>query len=348
MGANMKHLTIGALAKLTGVSADTLRYYEKMKLLGAPCRSAAGYRLYDREAAHVVRFIRGAKSLDFTLVEIRKLLDWDTSDRATCAQMVTFIEGKLVAAEARIRDLQELRRVLADLIAACPRDGTPLAACPIMDHIRKATTAVALLSVAALSLAAPRAEAKPISYVGGTMAMQENDETGHTLALDYTVDPRLALGIYAKQEENGKRYTVLGPQLNTLLGRWNLPDGQANVFNSTGAGVARFRGADNVAAWTGVLADYETRRVFTSYEARFTFAERVENAFWQRARLGVAPYLADYDEPSTWFMLQVDGHPTKNETWVVTPLVRFFYKTALVEGGYSSNHRVMANWILQF
>ncbi len=50
----------------------------------------------------------------------------------------------------------------------------------------------------------PMAEAKPISYVGGFMAMQENDETGHTLSLDYTVSPRYAASLYAKQEKAAK------------------------------------------------------------------------------------------------------------------------------------------------
>jgi len=77
-------------------------------------------------------------------------------------------------------------------------------------------------------------------------------------------------------------------------------------------------------------------------------ADHVEQSAWERGRVGFAPYLANYDDVNTWFMLQVDNHPAKNQTLVITPLVRFFYKTTLVEAGYSSNHHVMANWILQF
>jgi len=68
------------------------------------------------------------------------------------------------------------------------------------------------------------ASAKPLSYVGGTMAMQENDETGHTLSLDYTFTPTEAFGIYVKQERNGRDILMLTPQINTLLKRWNLPE----------------------------------------------------------------------------------------------------------------------------
>jgi hypothetical protein len=193
-----------------------------------------------------------------------------------------------------------------------------------------------------------RAEAKPISYVNGFMVMQENDETGNTLSFDYTLDPRFAAGFYAKQENGGKEFKTIGPQLNTLIKRWNLPDGQGNIFNMTGAGVSRYQADNEFSAWTGILADYETRRIFTSYELRLMYAGDIEKSAWQRARVGFAPYLANYDDLNTWLMLQVDHHPAKDDTLVITPLVRFFYKTALVEAGYSSNHDVMFNWVLQF
>src|SRR2546430_7275442 len=93
-------------------------------------------------------------------------------------------------------------------------------------------------------------EAKPLSYVGGTMVMQENDETGHTLALDYTFTPTQAFGLYVKQEENGKDILMLTPQINTLIKRWNLPDGQGNIFNMSGAGLARYRDKNQLCLWT--------------------------------------------------------------------------------------------------
>lgn len=192
------------------------------------------------------------------------------------------------------------------------------------------------------------ASAKPISYVDGFMVMQENDETGHTLSLDYTVNPKLAVGLYAKKESGDTDFETIGPQVNTLLKRWNLPDGQGNIFNMTGAGVSRFNGNNEFSAWTGILADYETRRIFTSYEARLMYAGDIEKSVWQRARVGFAPYLANYEDLNTWLMVQVDHHPAKEDNVVVTPLVRFFYKTTLVEAGYSSNDHVMFNWVLQF
>ena len=104
-----------------------------------------------------------------------------------------------------------------------------------------------LLLASIISLASP-AQGKPLSYVGGTMVMQENDETGHTLTVDYTFDPHFALGLYSKYEIGGNEFWMAGPQLNTLLKRWNLPDGQGNIFGMTGAGMARQGSRDEPAA----------------------------------------------------------------------------------------------------
>ena len=195
---------------------------------------------------------------------------------------------------------------------------------------------------------APTARGKPISYVGGTMVMQENDETGHTVTIDYTFNPRFALGLYSKYEINQDQFWMAGPQLNVLLKRWNLPEGQGNIFAMPGGGMARQGGRSEPAAWLTLLGDYETRRVFFSYESRFMYGRDIERSVWQRAYAGFAPYLAGYDQLNTWLLLRVDHHPAKNDHFVVTPVIRFFYKTYWLEAGYSSNNHVMVNWTVQF
>ena len=204
-------------------------------------------------------------------------------------------------------------------------------------------------AICALALFAPgNADAKPLSYVGGTMVMQENDETGHTLSLDYTFNPHFALGLYSKYEIGGNEFYMAGPQLNSLLKRWNLPDGQGNIFSMIGGGAARQGSRSQPAAWFSFLADYETRRWYFSYEPRLTYAGEIEKSFWQRAYAGFAPYLANYDELNTWLLVKVDHHPAKVDHFVVTPVIRFFYKTVWLEAGYSSNNHVMVNWTVQF
>ncbi len=133
----MKQLTIGRLAELTGTTADTLRYYEKMKLIKESSRSKAGYRLYDEDAINIVRFIRAAKALNFTLVEIRKLLTLSTSDQASCAEVLQQTEAKIIEAEAQILELKAVKKVLSQLVQRCPGDDSSAKLCPILDHIQQ-------------------------------------------------------------------------------------------------------------------------------------------------------------------------------------------------------------------
>ena len=133
----MKTMTIGKLSQLTGVSADTLRYYEKMKLLSAQARSASGYRHYGEDAVRLVRFIREAKALNFTLEEIRQLIDLKTSDKSTCAQILKHTEAKIKEAEVRIAELKEIKKALSALAKECPADDSSLEHCPILAHISK-------------------------------------------------------------------------------------------------------------------------------------------------------------------------------------------------------------------
>lgn len=356
-----KNITIGDIATATGTSADTLRYYEKMGLIKPETRTPSGYRVYGSDAASVVRFIQSAKGLGFTLEEIRQLLVLEASDTSTCADILARTQEKMHEAEQKIRALKAIKSLLAGLMKGCPGNKKPLRYCPIMNHIKKvdsprkkkpaAKVFIASVIAAALWYAPAPAHAKPVSYVGGTMIMQENDESAHTLAVDYTINPRVAVGAFAKRERgevNGDNYTTAGPQVNLLIKRWNFDDAQGNIYTSHGAGVAKLDGHSQFAAWSSVLADFETRRVFTSYEARYLSAGDIDHAFSQKARVGVAPYVGNYDEVNPWLMLQVDNHPTKIDNFVVTPLVRVFYGTNLVEAGYSSNNTIMFNWVKQF
>lgn len=114
-------LHIGDLAIRAGVSADTLRYYERRGLLLPSGRRASGYREYRPEAADVVHFIRHAQALGFTLAEVEELL----SLRQSSARPEIGLEVRGVAV-AKIRDIDEklrllaaLRHTLVDLVAEC-------------------------------------------------------------------------------------------------------------------------------------------------------------------------------------------------------------------------------------
>ena len=190
------------------------------------------------------------------------------------------------------------------------------------------------------------------------MLMQENDSGGHTVGMDYTITPRMAVAFHTQYHIRGDNFTMMGPQLNVLVRRWNAPRSQGNIFANAGAGTTiDSRGDMRGATWAGFLADWETRSLFVSYEARVMYAKRVERSLWQRARAGFAFYPVNYNRVSPWAMVQVDHreekhlglHASAREPKLeITPLVRVMYKAFLMEGGVSHRGKVMFNWVKQF
>lgn len=130
----MKAFTVGQVAKRAGVGVETVRFYERQGLLAEPQRMASGYRQYGDEAVAVLRFIRRAKELGFTLNEIKGLLALRLDGSATRPDVRTQAAAKVEGIEARIRDLQRMRDALSGLIAACHGDG-PAAGCPILEAL---------------------------------------------------------------------------------------------------------------------------------------------------------------------------------------------------------------------
>ncbi len=131
----MSDLTIGLLAKESGVRTDTIRYYEQLGIISPEARSNAGYRLYGTESVRTVKFIRRAKDLGFTLAEIKTLLTLKTSQSATCKDMLERTDSKIVEAKENMRHLNHMHDALKKLSNACPGGDMPLSECPILDHL---------------------------------------------------------------------------------------------------------------------------------------------------------------------------------------------------------------------
>jgi MerR family mercuric resistance operon transcriptional regulator/MerR family gold-responsive transcriptional activator of gol and ges genes len=131
------HLTIGRLAKAVGVNIQTVRYYERLKLLEPTDRKPSGYRLYDGASLKRLRFIKNAQALGFTLHEIAELLNLRVSSIARCGDVQRKAQDKLAQVAAKIRDLRALDRALRRLIRAC-RSGQPTDRCPILRSLEAA------------------------------------------------------------------------------------------------------------------------------------------------------------------------------------------------------------------
>ena len=130
----MKTLTIGKVARRADVGIETIRFYERQKLIEPPPRSASGYRQYPTSAVQRLRFIRRAKELGFSLKEIRELLELQADPQTTCDDIRQRAEQKLADINTRISDLQRMGSALDRLIAGCSGNGTS-AQCPVMQAI---------------------------------------------------------------------------------------------------------------------------------------------------------------------------------------------------------------------
>ena len=106
----------GECARLAGVSTDTLRYYERQRLLAKPPRAANGYRCYPAQALARIRVIRSALAVGFSVNELVQILGARDRGLAPCRHVRQLAASKLEALASRIRELQHLRTALRKTI----------------------------------------------------------------------------------------------------------------------------------------------------------------------------------------------------------------------------------------
>lgn len=130
----MGTLTIGEVARQAGVNIETLRYYERRNVIPPPPRTRANYRLYPGDTVQLVRFVKRAQELGFSLSEIKELLAFRASENGTCADVRRQAVEKIADIEQKIRSLQAMRGALSGLVAQCSGNG-PLTGCPILESL---------------------------------------------------------------------------------------------------------------------------------------------------------------------------------------------------------------------
>lgn len=129
-------MRIGEIARSAGVSAATVRYYERRGLLEAPARGPNDYRRYSADAVTKLRFVKHAQRLGFTLGEIRELLALRVEHGSPCEAVMAQAATKVAELEGRIAELTKMKEVLDDLVAAC-RAGRPTGDCPILEVLER-------------------------------------------------------------------------------------------------------------------------------------------------------------------------------------------------------------------
>jgi len=124
-------LTIGTLSGLTGVNIETIRYYERIRILPAPRRSANGRRSYQPADVRRLGFLRRARELGFSLEDIRAMLRLGGPERASCREVRQIAAHHLSEIRTKIADLRRLEKLLANTVIRCT--GTTAPDCPVLD-----------------------------------------------------------------------------------------------------------------------------------------------------------------------------------------------------------------------
>ncbi len=125
--------TIGDAAKLTGVSAKMIRHYETLGLISPTDRTQANYRVYQTRDIHLLRFIKSARDLGFSMKQIAQLASLWQNEQRSSAEVKKLALEHIHEMDERIEALQNMRKALNDLATRCHGDDRP--DCPILDGI---------------------------------------------------------------------------------------------------------------------------------------------------------------------------------------------------------------------
>lgn len=130
----MSGLTIGQVARRTGLGIETIRFYERKGLIEEPPRKESGYRQYETAVLDRLAFIRHAKELGFSLGEIQELLSLRHRDDASSRDIKKIAAARLNDIEQKVKALKRMQRALKKLVEQCPGQGS-LDDCPILDAL---------------------------------------------------------------------------------------------------------------------------------------------------------------------------------------------------------------------
>ncbi|OZA92000.1 MAG: MerR family transcriptional regulator [Azorhizobium sp. 39-67-5] len=136
--ARAETLTIGNLSELTGVNIETIRYYERIKLLHAPPRTSGGRRIYCDAHARRLQFVRRARKLGFGIEAIRNLLALAEGNNSSCQDVRDIAALHLADVRTKLADLSKLENILAVTVAQCDVECCTSSApvCPVLEILQ--------------------------------------------------------------------------------------------------------------------------------------------------------------------------------------------------------------------
>jgi MerR family mercuric resistance operon transcriptional regulator len=133
----MGRTTIGRLASISGVNVSTIRFYEQIGLMPLPERTAGRHRNYSRDHLRRLEFIRRARELEFSLEEIKVLVNLDSSGRASCHEVRQVTAAHLHKVRKKLTNLTKIAAILAHTFEQCSSDRK--SPCPMLDLLNART-----------------------------------------------------------------------------------------------------------------------------------------------------------------------------------------------------------------
>lgn len=194
--------------------------------------------------------------------------------------------------------------------------------------------------------------ARPVSYAGGWTLIENSNRASSAALLHYTPAYNYSVGArYEWMRAADIRLQALQPTF--LAKRWFGKNYQANLYLTGGIGRAvgtlNQDSVTETASFVGVMADWETRSLFASYEMRAADLGQLGNQTMHAARIGWAPYEGDTGDLHTWLIFEIDRRKHLAEATTLTPLIRFFKGPALLEVGYNlSDSKPLINFTYRF
>ncbi|AGI68712.1 mercuric resistance operon regulatory protein MerR [Octadecabacter antarcticus 307] len=133
---NARGYPIGEMSKHTGVNIETIRYYERIKIMPQPDRTAGGNRQYNHDQLKRLSFIKTSRELGFSIKEIRALLEMVDRQDFTCGEVYELTIGHLASVREKIKGLRNLEKALVGMASECGQGDVP--DCPILETLFEA------------------------------------------------------------------------------------------------------------------------------------------------------------------------------------------------------------------
>lgn len=216
---------------------------------------------------------------------------------------------------------------------------------------KKSTLILTLLLGFIVSLLPANVKAHPVAFKGSTSIMGWSSAKSTEFVLGHSFTSYASFGVRAlRLETRDDERTYYIPQFGFLLKRWNELESQANVYFVIGHGGEIKNRSFKDTSSLKFETDWESRKYYISFaqSALIDHKHSNRNIYHSKLRAGFAPYLAEFNELNSWFILEANHMNKGMSDFEITPLIRLFYKNILIESGSSFKGDLQFNFMVHY